>query len=128
MSISIKFVGDIDDIENLSEADLRSIILRMARHAKSHENCDTAEDVRFQDDSPELTEGQKLMGVMFNPTSDVNVAKCKQDFASIADNLLDLANQDDATPQIKRMVALGLTRLQEAQMWTVKALTWDHEI
>jgi hypothetical protein len=29
-------------------------------------------------------------------------------------------------PEVKRMLSLAITDAQTAQMWTVKAMTWQH--
>jgi hypothetical protein len=48
----------------------------------------------------------------------------KLDFANIIDVLNDLrAEADDA--EVKRMLSLAITDAQTAQMWAVKAVTWQ---
>lgn len=71
-----------------------------------------------------LTFGQKAVGLSFNPSGDPAVNECKQMFADCIDqmNILRGNNQD---PEIKRMASEAITCAQTAQMWAVKALTWQ---
>jgi hypothetical protein len=47
------------------------------------------------------------------------------DFANIIDTLDDMRTETD-NPEVKRMLSLAITDAQTAQMWTVKAMTWQH--
>ena len=72
----------------------------------------------------ELSFGEKAVGRTFNPGSNVEVDEIKLDFANIIDVLNDLrAEADDA--EVKRMLSLAITDAQTAQMWAVKAVTWQ---
>lgn len=71
----------------------------------------------------ELTFGQRAVGLTFNPSGDDAVAKCKQTFANIIDQMHDLREATDS-PEVKRMASISITEAQTAQMWAVKALTW----
>lgn len=73
---------------------------------------------------PELTFGQKAVGLSFNPSGTDAVYECKQGFADVIDQMNDLREQSD-NPEVKRMAALAITYAQTAQMWAVKALTWE---
>ena len=64
-----------------------------------------------------LTYGQKICGVDFNPSSDENIAQVKQAFADIIDRMFELDLPDPRTR------AVAVTQIEQAQMWTVKALT-----
>lgn len=72
----------------------------------------------------EMTFGEKACGVSFNPGGLPAVTQIKADFASIVDKL---NNERVATtnPEIKRMLSVAITEVQTAQMWAVKAVTWQ---
>jgi len=72
---------------------------------------------------PQLTYGQKAVGLTFNPSGDDAVAKCKQAFADTIDQMNELRNTSD-NPEVKRMASIAITEAQTAQMWAVKAITW----
>lgn len=72
----------------------------------------------------ELTFGEKACGVSFNPGFDPTVAQIKADFADIVDNLnhvREFCNNKEKA----RMLSIAITELQSAQMWAVKAVTWQ---
>jgi len=69
------------------------------------------------------TFGQKAVGLSFNPSGDDAVTMVKTDAAKMIDDMNDLRVGSDSGEK-KRMAALAITHLQEAQMWAVKALTW----
>ena len=74
--------------------------------------------------SNELTYGQRACGVSFNPGGNVAVAAAKDQFAALVDTLH--AGREAATdPEVKRMFSIAITETQAAQMWTVKAITWN---
>jgi len=73
----------------------------------------------------ELTEGQKLCGVDFNPTQDPLIAKVKQSYADIADILVEEAYNAITAGQAN-MLNDALSHLMTAQMWSIKAITWKH--
>lgn len=72
----------------------------------------------------ELTTGQKLCGVGFNPGGDETVAKIKQAFADVADAVIDAAYK--ASPQQAKMFDKVIDDIVTAQMWAVKSITWKH--
>ena len=72
----------------------------------------------------ELTFGQKAVGLNFNPGKNPDVEKCKQIFADAIDQMNDLRNSSDS-PEVRRMASEAITNAQTAQMWAVKALTWN---
>jgi hypothetical protein len=69
------------------------------------------------------TFGQKAVGLTFNPSGDDEVAKCKQMFADVIDQMNDLRARHNSM-EVKRMASIAITEAQTAQMWAVKALTW----
>jgi hypothetical protein len=69
------------------------------------------------------TYGQKAVGLGFNPSGDDAVAKCKQMFADVIDQMADL-RAGTSSGDVARMASVAITEAQTAQMWAVKALTW----
>lgn len=73
----------------------------------------------------QITFGQKACGVSFNPGGNPKVDDIKRLFANIVDDL-DFHRQDTSNPEIKRMLSIAITEVQTAQMWAVKAVTWQY--
>lgn len=73
--------------------------------------------------NPQLTYGQKAVGLTFNPSGDEAVTRCKQAFANAIDQMAELRDSSD-NPEVKRMASIAITEAQTAQMWAVKAITW----
>lgn len=77
--------------------------------------------------APELSFGQKLVGLNFNHAEGAvheAVHKAKQLSADGIDQLNDFRNRPDASPEQKRLASAAITHIQTSQMWAVKALTW----
>jgi len=72
---------------------------------------------------PELTYGQKAVGITFNPGGTSDVDRCKQMFANCIDQMNQLRLDSNST-EVKRMCSVAITDAQSAQMWAVKAITW----
>lgn len=72
----------------------------------------------------ELTFGEKACGVSFNPGGLEHVARLKADFAKLVDQL-HATREASSNPEIKRMLSIAITETQTAQMWAVKAVTWQ---
>lgn len=72
----------------------------------------------------ELTFGQKAVGLTFNPSSSDVVTQLKQHYADIID-LLDDVRQITEDPEVRRLTSVAITEAQTAQMWAVKAVTWN---
>lgn len=68
--------------------------------------------------------GERACGVSFNPGGNPIVQSIKEEFASIIDGLNEL-RQIDSDPEVKRMLSIAITEAQTAQMWAVKAVTWN---
>ena len=64
-----------------------------------------------------LTFGQRACGVSFNPGGNPAVAAAKEQFAALVEAATD--------PEVKRMFSIAITEVQSAQMWAVKAITWN---
>jgi hypothetical protein len=72
----------------------------------------------------ELSFGEKAVGINFNPGSIHEVDKCKKEFADVIDRMNYLRMQSE-DPEVKRMASVAITEAQTAQMWAVKAITWN---
>ena len=75
----------------------------------------------------ELTFGEKACGVSFNPGGNPDVDAIKKAFAAIVDDLHDRqvrASINDKK-ETARMLSVAITEAQTAQMWAVKAVTWQ---
>ena len=79
----------------------------------------------------ELTFGQKLMGVKFNPSNREDVDFTKASFAKLADlveedfNTKTNFNQIPASWELKVLMKNAITQLINAQMAVVKVLTFE---
>lgn len=71
----------------------------------------------------ELSFGEKAMGVNFNPSGDEKVARAKALCAELADLLND--DRGENRDERARLASVAITELQGAQMWAVKALTYE---
>jgi hypothetical protein len=81
-------------------------------------NTDTAVGV------PELSFGQKAVGLTFNPSSNLAVDDIKRHYAGIIDYLHEA--RKSANPEQARMLSVAITEAQTSQMWAVKAVTWQY--
>ncbi len=75
-------------------------------------------------ENKELTFGGKACGVSFNPGGHELVNRIKADFANIVDRLHEHRQGSD-NAEVKRMLSIAITEAQTAQMWAVKAVTWQ---
>lgn len=66
-----------------------------------------------------MTLGEYRVGISFNPSGDKSVDKIKRAAADFID-MLDVPESD---PEIKRLLALAMTHMEDAAMWAVKAVT-----
>lgn len=73
----------------------------------------------------ELSFGEKAVGLTFNPGGNPVVDEIKKSFAQAIDNLNNLRTQSE-NPEVKRMCSVAITDAQAAQMWGVKAATWQY--
>lgn len=75
-------------------------------------------------DERQMTYGEKMVGLNFNPGGDAKVTDLKKLFAEIvdicADELADLTDNNEASLIWREAIMRSL----DAQMWTVKAATW----
>lgn len=77
-------------------------------------------------DYKELVEsyGGKAVGLTFNPSNLLAVQVIKTDCANLI-NELNQSREDATDGEVKRMLSIAITELQTAQMWAVKAITWE---
>lgn len=69
-----------------------------------------------------LTFGQKAVGITFNPSNLPGVDQIKQECAKIIDTLDQLRNEA-VDGEMKAQFTLAIRKIQEGQMWGVKAIT-----
>ena len=76
-------------------------------------------------DLPEqdLSFGQRAVGLTFNPSGDPAVAKCKQGFADLIDQMAELRGSSPSGNQM-RHASIAITMMEDALMRAVKVLTW----
>lgn len=73
--------------------------------------------------SREMTFGEKLVGLTFNPSGDEKVNRVKQLCAELAD-LLEETNKSQESSYLGNTFYGGaIRRILDAQMWSVKFLT-----
>lgn len=75
-------------------------------------------------DTRSLTFGEKAVGLSFNPSQDENVKRIKEQFAEVID-ILNGYREHTEDGEVKRMLSVAITEAQTAQMWAVKAVTWE---
>jgi hypothetical protein len=75
-------------------------------------------------DQRPLTFGEMAVGVSFNPSGDKLVYEIKMQFAAAIDEMHALSLRSES-PEVKRMCSIAITNAQTAQMWAVKAATWQ---
>lgn len=73
----------------------------------------------------ELTFGQKAVGLTFNPGGHPAVNRIKTLFAAVIDDLNDERSKSE-NAEVKRQLSVAITETQTAQMWAVKAVTWQY--
>lgn len=73
----------------------------------------------------QFTFGQKAVGLTFNPGGNPTVTDIKVLFAGVIDRMNDERQKSD-NPEVKRMYSVAITEAQSAQMWAVKAATWQY--
>lgn len=76
------------------------------------------------DQTQELTFGERAVGLSYNPSGDMKVDALKKIFAEIID-LCNEARASATSSEAKRFFTVAITESQSAQMWAVKAITWE---
>jgi len=82
------------------------------------------ESIEPQEQPRALTYGERAVGLTFNPAKNPEVSDCKAIAATFIDQMNDLRNAT-TDPEVKRMCSIAITDAQSAQMWAVKAITWQ---
>lgn len=74
-----------------------------------------------------LTFGEKAVGLTFNPGNNPAVDQAKKAYAAVIDQLDTLRKSavDAKDFEVARLAAVAITEAQGAQMWAVKAITWQ---
>ena len=93
----------------------------------------SSEEISKPDAPPKLTYGQKAVGITFNPGGMPQVNRIKELSAALIDELYNQLN-DNAGDTIDRVMnlekieqfTLAIRKIQEGQMWGVKATTWQY--
>lgn len=70
----------------------------------------------------ELTYGEKLVRLSFNPSQNTAVYRIKSTIASAIDQMNDLRNTTD-DPECKRQCSMAISELQIGSMLSVSAIT-----
>ena len=70
------------------------------------------------------TFGSRAVGLGFNPSGDVPTQQLKEAAAKFIDICNGYRNATEDGEQ-KRMFSVAITEAQTAQMWAVKAATWN---
>jgi len=71
-----------------------------------------------------MTYGEQAVGLSFNPSGDDLVSEIKRLFAQA----IDLCHRERGATddgEKKRLFSVAITEAQTAQMWAVKAVTWQ---
>ena len=71
-----------------------------------------------------MTYGEKAVGLKFNPSADPNVDELKRLYASVIDHL-NYERVRVGHGERGRLLSVAITEAQGAQMWAVKAFTWQ---
>lgn len=72
----------------------------------------------------EQSYGGKAVGLKFNPSNNAQVLVIKSQSAMLINSLNSLRT-DTEDGEKKRMYSVAITDVQTAQMWGVKAATWE---
>lgn len=72
----------------------------------------------------ELTEGEKAVGITFNPGGKKEVNQIKKLCAAVIDELK--AQQKTVSGEAAAQYQIAIRDIQSGQMWGVKAATWQY--
>lgn len=75
----------------------------------------------------EMTYGEKAVGLTFNPSGDSKVQEVKKLYAEIIDIIINNAYNPEVsnTSEMKSLSDEAIRQAQTAQMWAVKAITYQ---
>lgn len=82
-----------------------------------------ADDVPQTNDTRQMTFGEKLVGLTFNPSNDDKVSKAKKLCADLADLLYDDQKNSETSELKKVLLPATYAEILNAQMNVVKVLT-----
>jgi hypothetical protein len=68
--------------------------------------------------------GERAVGLDHNPSGNPAVYQCKSRYAALIDQL-EARRQSTTDREVARLCSVAITEAQAAQMWAVKALTWN---
>ena len=71
----------------------------------------------------DLTFGEKAVGITFNPGGMPEVNAIKEACARAIDEIHSVREKSE-DGEVKALATLAIRRIQEGQMWGVKAATW----
>ena len=74
----------------------------------------------------ELTFGEKAVGITFNPGGKPEVNKIKELSAALIDELDKQRTETRTNGEMAAQFTLAIRKIQEGQMWGVKAATWQY--
>lgn len=80
--------------------------------------------IEAQAGNRELSFGERAVGLSFNPGGNQAVNDIKRAYADVIDYLNNARNKSTDS-EVKRMLSVAITESQTAQMWAVKAVTWN---
>lgn len=72
-----------------------------------------------------LTFGEKAVGLTFNVGGDPSVNLIKELCADVIDAIAEMRDNTDNSEK-KAQYTLAIRKIQEGQMWAVRALTWQY--
>lgn len=77
-----------------------------------------------------MTYGEQAVGLSFNPSGSSDVERVKRLYAEIIDLCAKERDSLDknARGERARLFSIAITEAQTAQMWAVKALTWQENL
>lgn len=70
------------------------------------------------------TYGERAVGLSFNPSWNRDVHEIKELFAQLIDKMDEVRKQAWHSEK-GRLASVAITEAQGAQMWAVKAVTWE---
>lgn len=76
-------------------------------------------------DAIKQTYGEKAVGIDFNPSCLTDIDVMKKKFADVIDKM-DYIRSESTSAEQKRLCSVAITQIQTAQMWAVKARTWEY--
>ena len=85
--------------------------------------CLEIQDVDEEGRRQDLSYGEKAVGLGFNPSANPRVDRIKSLYAQIIDEIV--VTHNTVGGGASRLASVAITEAQTAQMWAVKALTWQ---